>query len=149
MWVKFSKLKENKKFFGACIAIFMLGTGSAIASTGTAPNSVVAKLNMALIHSMKMGPSSSYESRFHALYPEISHAYDFSQIAHYSLGTAWDKLSAPEKKQFVQALTHTENCSNPAELFPIVWILNTHCSFLVFAVSMEQFRQENYRLIHL
>ena len=104
--MKFSKLKENKKFFGACIAIFMLGTGSAIASTGTAPDSVVAKLNMALIHSMKMGPSSSYESRFHALYPEISHAYDFSQIAHYSLGTAWDKLSAPEKKQFVQAMTH-------------------------------------------
>ncbi|WP_065974799.1 ABC transporter substrate-binding protein, partial [Acidithiobacillus thiooxidans] len=30
----------------------------------------------------------------------------FSKIAHYSLGTAWDKLSAPEKKQFVQALTH-------------------------------------------
>ena len=104
--MQFSKLTETPKFLGACIAIFMLGTGSAIASTGNAPDSVVAKLNKALIHSMKMGPSSSYESRFHALYPEISHAYDFSKIAHYSLGSAWDKLSAPEKKQFVQALTH-------------------------------------------
>ncbi len=104
--MKFSKRTENKKLLGACIAIFMLGTGSIIASTGNAPNSVVAKLNMALIHSMKMGPSSSHKSRFHALYPEISHAYDFSQIAHYSLGTAWDKLSAQEKEQFVQALTN-------------------------------------------
>ena len=104
--MQFSKLTETPKFLGACIAIFMLGTGSAIASTGNAPDSVVAKLNMALIHSMKMGPSSSYESRFHALYPEMIQAYDFPKIAHYSLGTAWDKLSAPEKKQFVQALTH-------------------------------------------
>ncbi|MDX5936612.1 ABC transporter substrate-binding protein [Acidithiobacillus thiooxidans] len=104
--MQFSKLTENQKFLGACIAIFMLGTGSAIASTGNAPDTVVTKLNTALIHSMKMGPSSSYENRFHALYPEMIHAYDFSKIAHYSLGTAWDKLSAPEKKQFVQALTH-------------------------------------------
>lgn len=104
--MKFSQRTENQKFWGACIAIFILGTGSAVASTGNAPDTVVTKLNTALIHSMKMGPSSSYESRFHALYPEISHAYDFSKIAHYSLGTAWDKLSAPEKKRFVQALTH-------------------------------------------
>ncbi|MBU2802419.1 hypothetical protein HF673_18675 [Acidithiobacillus thiooxidans] len=83
--MKFSKCTENQKFGGACIAIFMLGTGSAIASTGNAPDSVVAKLNMALIHSMKMGPSSSYESRFHALYPEMIQAYDFSK----SRTTAW------------------------------------------------------------
>ena len=91
--MKFSQRTENQKFWGACIAIFILGTGSAVASTGNAPDTVVTKLNTALIHSMKMGPSISYESRFHALYPEISHAYDFSKIAHYSLGTAWANFS--------------------------------------------------------
>lgn len=99
-------IKHKEKYLVMLSVILSISTGYACAGTISAPEMVVTKLNIALIDSMKMGPSSGYQQRFHALYPVISNVYNFSKIAHYSLGSAWNRMSSQKKHEFVHVLTN-------------------------------------------
>ncbi|QFX95903.1 hypothetical protein GCD22_01588 [Acidithiobacillus thiooxidans ATCC 19377] len=54
---------------------------------------VIIHLNNALIATMKLGPHSSFQQRYRKLYGTVSKSFNFTEIARYSLGRSWYKLS--------------------------------------------------------
>ena len=99
-----SILLKKSRLIAACILIFISGNSDAWADKISAPEMVIIHLNNALIATMKLGPHSSFQQRYRKLYGTVSKSFNFTEIARYSLGRSWYKLSTPERHQFLQSL---------------------------------------------
>ncbi|QFX95820.1 ABC transporter substrate-binding protein [Acidithiobacillus thiooxidans] len=88
----------------ACAFIFLSGDGTAWADKISAPERVIIHFNNTLLATMKLGPDSSFQKRHRELYGTISKSFNFTEIARYSLGSSWYKLSTQERHQFLHTL---------------------------------------------
>ncbi|WP_153940570.1 hypothetical protein [Acidithiobacillus thiooxidans] len=88
-----SILSKKARLIFACTLVFLFGNSAAWADKISAPEMVIIHLNNALIATMKLGPHSSFQQRYRKLYGTVSKSFNFTEIARYSLGRSWYKLS--------------------------------------------------------
>jgi len=103
----------------AAFAAFSLVTAVAAtparAAGADAAAQPVAKLQDALIATMKAGKSLDYSARYKKLDPVVGRTFDFKFIARLVLGADWSKLSADQQQHFVAELDRLSTSSYAKE----------------------------------
>ncbi|MDD2749525.1 MAG: ABC transporter substrate-binding protein [Acidithiobacillus sp.] len=147
-----SILLKKSRLIAACILIFMSGNSDAWASKINAPDLVITHLNNALIATMKLGPASSFQERYKKLYNTVSKSFNFTEIARFSLGGSWYKLSTHERHQFIQSLkdysvanyaVHFDHYSGQQFTPPVSTSKNDHQAIVKTALISPNSGQKN------
>lgn len=87
-------------FIGAMLALLALPAIPPVFAGQ--PSSVIERLNTALLSVMKDAEKLDFEGRFQRLFPVITKEFDLPFIAHYTLGSYWDKLGEEQRNQFLK-----------------------------------------------
>jgi phospholipid transport system substrate-binding protein len=92
-----------------CVLTFLAATtiallhGAPVRADSAVP--LIARLNDALLGTMKSASSLGYEGRYKKLDPVIRQTFDLSFMTQYSAGRHWRQLSEAQKKSLVDAFT--------------------------------------------
>ncbi|PKY11580.1 hypothetical protein B1757_03615 [Acidithiobacillus marinus] len=68
------------------------------------PQATIDSLDAALLKAMHGGSKIGYHGRYAIISPVVRQVYDFTRIAHLTLGDTWTKLSSAQQKAFVEVL---------------------------------------------
>ncbi len=84
----------------------LLALGSpAGAADPASPSQAVARLNEALLDSMKNAEQLGYRGRYERLAPVLSETFNFPVMARVSVGRYWSKLSDEQREQLIDAFS--------------------------------------------
>ena len=84
----------------------LLALGSpAGAADPASPSQAVARLNEALLDSMKNAEQLGYRGRYERLAPVLSETFNFPVMARVSVGRYWSKLSDDQRERLVDAFS--------------------------------------------
>ena len=75
------------------------------AGAAETPTATVARLNDALIETMKNAETLGYEGRFEKLAPVLKQTFDFPAMARVVIGSFWSSISTAQQQAFTEAFT--------------------------------------------
>ena len=69
------------------------------------PTATVARLNDALIETMKNAAGLGYKGRYEKLAPVLKQVFDFPAMAKVAIGSTWSSISSAQQQAFTEAFT--------------------------------------------
>jgi phospholipid transport system substrate-binding protein len=91
------------RLIAAVIGVVLLSAPASAQDEG--PESVVERLNDALLDVMQAADELGYAGRFERLEPVLTELFNFPFMARIAIGTTWRELGEPERAQLVDLFT--------------------------------------------
>lgn len=92
-----------RNLFCSAVLVVAASTPNAVAEEAAPPETVVARLETALIDNMKAGDSMTFEQRFETLRPLLVEIMAVDRMGRYLFGRDWASLEASRRERFKQA----------------------------------------------